>query len=65
MSKVSKGRKEGIIVISDGKAGGISEIFPKDDKNELRESEAKSHGKIVLDCEIKEKRGCSKGKACK
>lgn len=63
---MSEGREEGIIVISDGLPGGISEIFPKDDENELRKNTAKVHGMTVSDCDVnEEKRDSKKGKACK
>lgn len=62
---MSKNRQEGIIVVSDGKPGGISEIYLKYAKNDLRVGQAKSHGLTVSDCDVTKGKGRSKGKAGK
>ena len=65
---MSKNRQEGIIVVSDGKPGGISEIYQKYAKNDLRVlrvGQAKSHGLTVSDCDVTKGKGRSKGKAGK
>lgn len=62
---MSKNRQERIIVISDGKPGGIANIYPQDDESKLRVGHAKSQGFTVSDCDITKGKGRSKGKADK
>lgn len=55
-------KKEGIVFVSDGRPGGVTEIHTREEASEPYKEKARAQGMLVSNYDVKKKRH-SKGKA--